>query len=95
MADNKNKKAQNKPVSNKQNTQKTAKKSPGFLGLNEGFGSLFTLVGGLLLAVFYYFPDGFFGSVIRDFSLGLFGLPIYLLPVLLIVNGIHKSSKNL
>ncbi len=94
MAQNKNKKAQKKPVSNKQNTNKGTKKSPGFLGLNEGFGSLFTLVGGLLLAVFYYFPDGFFGSVIRDFSLGLLGLPVYLLPVLLIVNGIHKSSKN-
>lgn len=94
MANAKNKKALKKSVSNKENTRKTTKKDSGFLGLNEGFTSLFTLVGGLLLAVFYYFPEGFFGSVIRDFSLGLFGWPIYLLPILLIVNGIHKSSKN-
>ena len=94
MANTKNKKALKKSVSNKQNTQKKPSKAESFFGLNEGFTSLFTLVGGLLLAVFYYFPDGFFGSVIRDFSLGLFGWPIYLLPILLIVNGIHKSSKN-
>ncbi len=94
MANIKNKKAPKKSVSNKQNMQKKGSKKESFLGLNEGFTSLFTLVGGLLLAVFYYFPDGFFGSVIRDFSLGLFGWPIYLLPILLIVNGIHKSSKN-
>lgn len=94
MANTKNKKALKKSVSNKQNTQRKPSKAESFFGLNEGFTSLFTLVGGLLLAVFYYFPDGFFGSVIRDFSLGLFGWPIYLLPILLIVNGIHKSSKN-
>ena len=94
MANTKNKRAPKKSVSNKQNTQKRTQKSESFFELNEGFTSLFTLVGGLLLAVFYYFPEGFFGSVIRDFSLGLFGWPIYLLPVLMIVNGIHKSSKN-
>lgn len=94
MANIKNKKALKKSVSNRQTSQKKASKAASFFDLNEGFVSLFTLVGGLLLAVFYYFPDGFLGSVIRDFSLGLFGWPIYLFPILLIVNGIHKSSKN-
>jgi len=94
MAERMKKRALKKSVSNKDNKPKKVSKAAGFLGLNDGFTSLFTLVGGLLLAVFYYFPEGFFGSVIRDFSLGIFGWPIYLLPILLIVNGIHKSSKN-
>ncbi len=68
--------------------------SGGFFMSNEGFAPLFTMVGGLLLAVFIYFPEGFFGPVIHDFSVGLFGWPIYLFPILLIVNGIHKCAKN-
>ena len=72
MANTKNKRAPKKSVSNKQNTQKKTQKSESFFELNEGFTSLFTLVGGLLLAVFYYFPEGFFGSVIRRFFIGTF-----------------------
>ncbi len=94
MAERKVKRAPKKSVQNREKKQKKVSKGASFLGLNDGFSSLFTLVGGLLLAVFYYFPEGFFGSVIRDFSLGLFGWPVYLLPILLIINGIHKSSKS-
>lgn len=94
MAETKAKKAPKKTVQNRETKQRKASKSAEFLGLNDGLTSLFTMVGGLLLAVFYYFPEGFFGPVIRDFSLGLFGWPVYILPILLIVNGIHKSSKN-
>ena len=65
-----------------------------FINKNEGFTPLFTMVGGLLLAVFIYFPEGFFGSFIRDIATSIFGWPVYLLPVLLIVNGIHKCAKN-
>ena len=52
------------------------------------------MVGGLLLAVFIYFPEGFFGSAIRDICTSIFGWPVYLLPILLIVNGIHKCAKT-
>jgi len=97
MALKKRKKLSKKPVSNK--TLKPAKSKgenpvASFIKSNEGFIPLFTLVGGILLAIFIYFPQGFFGSAIRDFSAGLFGWPVYLLPILLIVNGIHKSSKS-
>lgn len=96
MPKSKGKKILKKPVSNK--TSNTARKKENsvneFLKSNEGFIPLFTLVGGILLAIFIYFPEGFFGSIIRDFSTGLFGWPVYLLPILLIVNGIHKSAKS-
>lgn len=65
-----------------------------FINSNEGFVPLFTMVGGLLLAVFIYFPEGFFGSAIRDICASIFGWPVYLLPILLIVNGIHKCAKT-
>ena len=94
MAEKKLKKTPKKTVQNRETKQRKPSKSAEFLGLNDGLTSLFTLVGGILLCVFYYFPEGFFGPMIRDFSLGLFGWPVYLLPILLIVNGIHKSSKN-
>lgn len=73
---------------------KEKKAESGFLSSNEGFVPLFTMVGGLLLAVFIYFPEGFFGSAIRDICTSIFGWPVYLLPILLIVNGIHKCAKN-
>ena len=96
MASNQKKKTLKKPSSNKSLSPKKEKKGlfDTFINSNEGFIPLFTLVGGLLLAVFYYVPEGFIGSVIRDFSTGLFGWPVFLLPIILIVNGIHKSSKN-
>jgi len=99
MASNQKKKTLKKNSSNSNKSLKPKnEKNKGFFDTffesNEGFVPLFTLVGGLLLAVFYYFPDGFFGAAIRNFSTGLFSWPILLLPILLIVNGIHKSSKN-
>ena len=96
MASTQKKKTLKKTSSAKSLSPKKEKKGffDTFINSNEGFIPLFTLVGGLLLAVFYYVPEGFIGSVIRDFSTGLFGWPVFLLPILLIVNGIHKSSKN-
>lgn len=56
---------------------------------------LIVLVCGILLGVFLYFKDdGFLGRLIKDFLLGLFGSPVYLLPALLIVNGIHRAAKK-
>ena len=95
MALKKNKKP-TKKVNNekiiKQND--TKKNNDTFMNKNEGFAPLFTMVGGLLLAVFIYFPEGFFGSFVRDIATSLFGWPVYLLPILLIANGIHKCAKN-
>lgn len=78
-----------KPVSNKKNKEKTSTNPKA-----EEFISLFTLVGGILLGVFLYFPEGFVGSFIKDIATGLFGWPVYLAPVLFIVNGIHKSARK-
>ncbi len=56
---------------------------------------LIVLVCGILLGVFLYFKDdGFLGKLIKDFLLGLFGSPVYLLPAFLIVNGIHQAAKK-
>jgi len=85
----------NKKPIKKSNTEKSAKTNKDtFMNKNEGFAPLFTMVGGLLLAVFIYFPEGFFGSFIRDIATSIFGWPVYLLPVLLIVCGIHKCAKS-
>ncbi len=90
-----NKKPLKKSNNDKALKPKTTKNSKDtFINKNEGFAPLFTMVGGLLLAVFIYFPEGFFGSFIRDIATSIFGWPVYLLPVLLIVNGIHKCAKN-
>ena len=78
-----------KPVSNKKNTGNAVSSAKA-----EEFISLFTLVGGILLGVFLYFPEGFVGSFIKDIATGLFGWPVYLAPVLLIVNGIHKAARK-
>ena len=78
-----------KPISNKQKNKQTEINPK-----TEEFISLFTLVGGILLCIFLYFPQGFFGSFIKDISCGLFGWPVFLVPILLIVNGLHKSAKK-
>ena len=78
-----------KPVSNKKNTGNAVSSAKA-----EEFISLFTLVGGILLGVFLYFPEGFVGSFIKDIATGLFVWPVYLAPVLLIVNGIHKAARK-
>lgn len=85
----------NKENVQKQNTVKETKdKKDTFMNKNEGFAPLFTMVGGLLLAVFIYFPEGFFGSFIRDIATSIFGWPVYLLPVLIIANGIHRCANS-
>ncbi len=82
-----------KPKSTKNNSAKSGSGNT-FMKSNDGFAPLFTMVGGLLLAVFIYFPEGFFGSAIRDIAASIFGWPVYVLPVLLVVNGIHRCAKN-
>jgi len=95
MGLNNNKKPLKKSNNDKALKPKTTKTNKDtFINKNEGFAPLFTMVGGLLLAVFIYFPEGFFGSFIRDIATSIFGWPVFLLPVLLIVNGIHKCAKN-
>ncbi len=96
MAVKNKKKVLKKGTDNKVLKPKTTKNSSvdTFVKSNDGFVPLFTMVGGLLLAVFIYFPEGFFGSAIRDIATSIFGWPVYLLPILLIVNGIHKCAKN-
>ena len=59
MAAKKNNNAK-KPVSNKKNTGNAVSSAKA-----EEFISLFTLVGGILLGVFLYFPEGFVGSFIK------------------------------
>ena len=96
MAINNKKKTLKKSGNDKVSKSKTTKNNSidTFVKSNDGFVPLFTMVGGLLLAVFIYFPEGFFGSAIRDVATSIFGWPVYLLPILLIVNGIHKCAKN-
>lgn len=78
-----------KPIFNKRKNQQTEINPK-----TEEFISLFTLVGGILLCIFLYFPQGFVGSFIKDISCGLFGWPVFFVPILLIVNGLHKSAKK-
>jgi len=92
MAIKKQKHTKNTRQNHKNQAEKSRKAAPS--PKTEEFISLFTLVGGILLCVFLYFPDGFFGSFIRDIATGLFGWPIYLMPVLLIANGIHKAANK-
>ncbi len=85
---------QKKRLKRPKNTTKSAPKQTTVNPRTEEFISLFTLVGGILLCVFLYFPEGFVGSFIRDIAIGLFGWPVYLTPILLIVNGIHKAARK-
>ncbi len=78
-----------KPISNKKKAAQT-EINPN----TEEFISLFTLVGGILLFVFLYFPQGFIGSFVKDIACGLLGWVVFLIPILLIVNGLHKSAKK-
>ena len=63
--------------------------------MNPEMLSLLTVVGGILLGIFLFLPaDGFFGGWIKNFFMGLLGLPAYILPVYLIVNGIHRATNK-
>ena len=78
-----------KPISNKRKNTQTEIDPK-----TEEFISLFTLVGGILLCIFLYFPQGFVGSFIKDIACGFFGWPVFFVPVLLIVNGLHNPPKK-
>lgn len=62
--------------------------------MNLEMVSLLTVVGGILLGVFLYVPSGFLGEWIKALFLGLLGMPAYVLPVYLIVNGIHHGINK-
>ena len=85
----KNKKTSKKTVSNNQK-----KDSALSFFKDDEFSSLFTLVAGILLGVFLYFPDGFMGPFVKNIALGCFGWPVYLLPIVFVINGIHKSAQK-
>ncbi len=90
MADKRKKKSLKKPTK----AQQTKLKNTANSGRSEEFLSLFILAGGILLAVFLYAPDGFIGTFFKNIALGLFGWPMYLLPCLMVVNGIHRAAKK-
>ena len=56
--------------------------------------ALFTVVAGALIAVFLYAPSGIVGEWIKTFFLGIGGVPVYLLPLLVIANGIHRAVQK-
>ena len=74
--------------------QRARKSAPDQNAKAESFVSLFVLAGGLLLAFFLLFPDGFVGTFIKEFITGLFGRPVYLVPFLLIVGSIHSCAQK-
>ena len=81
-----------KPDTNKKTTKKQENKNEETM--NPEMISLLTVVGGILLGVFLFVPSGFFGEWIKNFFMGLLGLPAYILPVYLIVNGIHRAINK-
>ncbi len=56
--------------------------------------ALFTTVAGVLLAVFLYAPAGIVGEWLKSFFLGLLGVPAYVLPFFLIINGVHRGINK-
>ncbi|MBR6729562.1 MAG: DNA translocase FtsK [Clostridia bacterium] len=58
------------------------------------FLSLFTVVAGLLLAVFLFAPGGVLGEWIKSLFWGLLGLPVCFLPFLVMAFGIHRAVKR-
>ena len=91
------KKTQTKPKTKKTNTTAKKTKKEAYeneRALNLEMVSLLTVVGGILLGLFLYIPSGFLGEWIKALFLGLLGLPAYVLPVYLIVNGIHRGINK-
>lgn len=85
-------------TSAKGNTSKTTRTSRAKQNQDNAMGremaALFTAVAGILLAVFLYAPSGMLGGWIKSLFLGLLGIPAYVLPLFLIVNGIHRGLNK-
>ena len=60
--------------------------------MKNEFVSLFIVVAALLLGVFLYIPgDMIVSTWFHDLFTGLMGLPVYVLPIFLLVFGIHRA----
>lgn len=90
----KEKQRKQKPASDRKARKGRKQSAPDRNSQKESFVSLFVLAGGLLLAFFLLFPDGFVGTFIKEFITGLFGRPVYLVPFLLIVGSIHSCAQK-
>ncbi len=55
------------------------------------FTALLIVVVGLIWAALLYIPSGVIGPHIKEFFLGLMGYPVFALPIVLIVYGIHMA----
>jgi len=59
------------------------------------FSSLIITVVGLIWGALIYIPSGVMGPYIKEFFMGLLGMPVYFMPIIMIVYGIHMAaSKN-
>ncbi len=79
-----------KPQAKRAPAKQTAKGS-----MRPEVASLLIIAAGILLGIFLYIPSGIVGGFLRDLLLGLWGLPVFLLPILVLANGIHLAvGKN-
>lgn len=70
---------------------KTKRKQGGDSGLGRELIPFLLIVTGLLLAVFLYVPSGVVGGFVKTLFLGIWGIPVFLLPLLVVANGIHYA----
>ncbi len=59
--------------------------------MKNEFISLFIIVAALLLGALLYVPGSVVGGWVRNLCTGLFGLPAYVLPLLMLAFGIHRA----
>ena len=85
--------AKTKKTTALKNTSKRTNKT-GDNGMSLEMSAFLIAVCGILLGVFLYIPSGFVGEAIKSFCLGILGVPAYVLPIYLIVNGIHKGINK-
>ena len=55
------------------------------------FVALIITVIGLIWGALLYVPSGFMGPYIKEFFMGLLGMPVYFMPIIMIVYGIHMA----
>lgn len=63
-------------------------------GLGRELTAFLLIVGGILLGIFLYIPSGVVGGFVKNLFLGLWGIPVFLLPLLVIANGIHLAVNK-
>ncbi|MBR2500151.1 MAG: DNA translocase FtsK 4TM domain-containing protein [Clostridia bacterium] len=74
----------------KKTVTKTNKKNNGQKEYSDLTALLIVAVG-LIWAAFLYIPSGIIGPHIREFFLGLMGYPVFVMPIIAIVYGIHMA----